>query len=329
VVCGGLWGDEGKGKVVAYLALADKPAVIARAGVGPNAGHTIYVSGQKYVMRQVPCGFVESSSRLLIGAGVLVDPDVTLDEVERLAIGDRLGIDPQCTVIDPEHREADRERAHLKDVVGTTGTGTGPANEARTARRARIARDEPRLAGFVCDVAAELNGAVRAGHSVIVEGTQGFRLSLYHGDYPFVTSKDTSASAMCADVGLGPTLVDDVLVVFKAFSSRVGNGPMPTEISQELASERGWQEFGSVTGRPRRIGEFDYEQSARAVMVNGATEIAITNLDRRFPAAAGVKEWSALPAEAHSFVDGVESALGVAATILSTGPDVWDTVDRR
>jgi adenylosuccinate synthase len=260
---------------------------------------------------------------------VLVDPDVTLDEVARLGIADRLGIDPQCTVIDPADRETDRERAHLRDVVGTTGTGTGPANEARTARRARIARDEPRLAGFLADVAAELNNAVRSGRDVIVEGTQGLRLSLYHGDYPYVTSKDTSASAMCADVGLGPTLVDEVLVVFKAFASRVGNGPMPTEISQELAAERGWLEFGSVTGRPRRIGEFDYEQSARAVMVNGATEIAITNLDRRFPGSAGVRDWTALPSDARAFVEEVESALDVPASVLSTGPDVWDTIDRR
>jgi adenylosuccinate synthase len=174
-----------------------------------------------------------------------------------------------------------------------------------------------------------LNAAADAGQVVLIEGTQGLRLSLYHGDYPYVTSKDTSAAAMCADVGVGPTKVDDVLVVFKAFASRVGNGPMPTELPTEVALERGWEEYGSVTGRPRRIGEFDYELAARAVMINGATEIAVTNLDRRFPATAGLREFDALPQEARSFVAGIEDRLSVAATILSTGPDAWDTIDRR
>lgn len=329
VVCGGSWGDEGKGKVVAYLALADRPAVIARGGVGPNAGHTIWIDGIKFVMRQVPAGFTAPDARLLIGPGVLVDPDVTLEEATRLGIGGRLGIDLRCALIDPEHKTADKTSEMLRDLVGTTGTGTGPANEARAGRRARLARDEPRLEPYVCDAVAEVNDAVAAGLDVIVEGSQGLGLSLYHGDYPFVTSKDTSASALCADVGLGPTHVTSVLVVFKAFASRVGNGPMPTELPEEEAVARGWEEYGSVTGRRRRIGEFDFVAARRAARIHGATEIAITNLDRRFPEVAGVTRLSGLSAQAEAFVGEIEEALGVPATILSTGQEMSAVVDRR
>lgn len=330
VVAGGLWGDEGKGKVVAYLALRDEPAIIARGGVGPNAGHTVFVEGRKYVMRQVPVGFVQRKARLLIGPGVLVDPEVTLDEVARLKIKPgRLGIDGACTVIEPEHRREDQSRSHLVDVVGTTGTGTGPANEARVGRRARLARDDSQLAPYIADVAAEVGAAIAAGDQVLVEGSQGLGLSLYHGDYPYCTSKDTSASALCADVGLGPTNVANVVVVLKAYASRVGNGPFPTELDPAEVEIRGWAEFGAVTGRPRRIGEFDYERSARAVMISGATDLAITNLDRRFPGAAGVRDLEGLPPEARAFVDGIEERLAVPATLLSTGPDAWEMIDRR
>jgi adenylosuccinate synthase len=330
IVTGGFWGDEGKGKVVAYLALTDEPPVIARAGVGPNAGHTVFVDGTKYVLRQVPVGFLQRRARLLIGAGVLVDPDVALAEVDRLAIPPaHLGIDRACTVILPEHRDADRASAHLREVVGTTGTGTGPANAARIERTARLAQDEPRLAPFLADVALELNQAIDRGDNVLIEGTQGFGLSLLHGDYPFVTTKDTTAAACCMDVGIGPTRVTDVLVVFKAYASRVGHGPMPTELPPGVAAERNWEEVGAVTGRQRRIGEFDFEHAARAVMINGATALAVTNLDRRFPDAAGCTELEGLPSAARAFVDAVEDRLGRPITLVSTGADVDDMIDRR
>jgi len=330
IVGGGFWGDEGKGKVVAYLALADRPPVVARAGVGPNAGHTILMDGRKVVMRQLPVGYVHRGARLLIGAGVLVDPEVTLAEIDRLDVDPaRLGIDPLCTIIESAHVVDDRGRDHLREVVGTTGTGTGPANEARAARRARLARDEPLLAGLLADVSAEVNGAIDAGDAVLIEGTQGFGLSLYHGDYPFVTSKDTTAAAFCMDVGVGPTRIDEVVLVFKAFASRVGEGPFPTELPRELAAARGWEEFGAVTGRPRRIGEFDFERASRAIMVNGATQLALTNLDRRFPDAAGLERLEALPTEARRFVDEVEARLRRPVTLVSTGPEVRAMIDRR
>lgn len=330
ILAGGFWGDEGKGKVVAYLARTDQPPVIARAGVGPNAGHTIYVDGAKHVLRQVPVGFIAPTARLLIGAGVLVDPQVTLEEVSRLGIEPRrLGIDSRCTVIDAEHRATDQSVAHLVEVVGTTGSGSGPANAARANRTARLARDEPSLAPFLADVATEVNEAADRGDDVLVEGTQGFGLSLYYGDYPFVTSKDTTAAAFCMDVGLGPTRVDEVLVVFKAFASRVGEGPMPTQLDPAEVAARGWEERGAVTGRIRRIGEFDFEHAARAVRINGATLLALTNLDRRFPAAAGVRDLAKLPTDARAFVDKIEDQLARPVVLVSTGPDVAEMVDRR
>jgi adenylosuccinate synthase len=330
IVTGGFWGDEGKGKVVAYLARRDRPPVVARAGVGPNAGHTVFLDGEKHVVRQIPVAVLEPSARLLIGPGVLVDPEVTLDEVERFGVSARrLGIDARCTVIEPEHRQADRERSFLRDVVGTTGSGCGPAQEARTARAARLAADEPRLAPYLADVPLELGRAIGAGRDVLVEGTQGFGLSLYHGDYPFVTSKDTTASTFCADVGIGPTQVSEVLVVFKAYASRVGEGPLPTQLPDGEVAARGWEEFGAVTGRARRIGEFDFDHARRAVMINGATALALTNLDRRYHAAAGATSWHDLPDEARAFVRQVEDELERPVALVSTGAEVASMIDRR
>jgi adenylosuccinate synthase len=329
VVAGGFWGDEGKGKIAAYLSLTRKPTFVARAGVGPNAGHTVVWQSHKHVMRLVPAGFLEPTCRLLIGAGVLIDPDVLIAEVERLAIHDgRLGVDPHCAVITPDHIQRDRTDEHLARQVGTTGTGTGPANQDRAARRAPLARDLPQLVDYLQDVPKLLNEAAARGDDILVEGSQGFALSLYYGDYPYVTSKDTTVGSLAADVGLAPRRLDEVVIVFKSYASRVGEGPFATELPQAEAERRGWQEFGAVTGRPRRIGEFDFDLAARAVMINGATQIALTNLDRRFRGASGARRWTDLPAEAQDFVRQVESRLSVPVTLVSTGAEVEDMVER-
>lgn len=329
IIAGGFWGDEGKGKISAYLALADRPAIVARAGVGPNAGHTVYYKGQKIVMRQLPGGFVNSSSRLLIGAGVLVNPEVLLNEIETLEVADRVGVDPHCAIIEPEHIEQDRGSKHLSEKVGTTGTGCGPANEARARRQVKLARQIEALRPYLADVAAEVNAAVRQGQNVLIEGSQGFGLSLFHGDYPYVTSKDVTASSFAADVGLGPTRVDEVVVVYKAYASRVGAGPFPTEMPRQEVEELGWEEFGAVTGRPRRIGEFDYDVARRSAMINGATQVAVTNLDRRFKEAFAATRLEDLPAEARKFIDGIQEAIGVPVALISTGPDLEHTIDLR
>ncbi|MEM2878491.1 MAG: adenylosuccinate synthetase [Candidatus Hadarchaeales archaeon] len=329
IVAGGQWGDEGKGKIIAYLALKDRPDIIARSGVGPNAGHTVYWNGKKFGLRQIPCGFVYSDTRLLIGPGVLVNPKVLIDEVELTGSKNRIGVDGGCAIIEPQHINEDMSSDYLKETIGTTGTGCGPANVARVNRKVRLARDVPELKDFIADVPLEVNQAIDSDKNVLIEGTQGFGLSLYHGTYPYVTSKDTSASSLAADVGVGPTKIDDVMLVFKAYVSRVGAGPFPTEIPVEKAEEMGIVEFGTVTGRRRRIGTFDFNLAKRAVMINGATQIAITCIDRMFKGASGSKSWNSLPSDAKKFVENVENELKIPVTIVSTGADLENIIDMR
>ena len=329
VIAGGQFGDEGKGKVVAYLALHDKPRIVVRAGVGPNAGHTVIWRGKKFGLRQVPCGFVYEGARLLIGPGVLINPEVTLKEVEETGIGGRFGIDRQCAIIEAHHIEQDRTSEHLKGKIGSTGTGCGPANVERVSRVAKLAKDIPELRRFLADVPREVNEAIEGGEPVMVEGSQGFGLSLLHGTYPYVTSKDTSASTLAADVGVGPTKVNEVMLVFKAYVSRVGAGPFPTEMPPEKAEELGIIEYGTVTQRRRRIGEFDFELARRSVMINGATQIALTCLDRLFRSCRGARSIDGLTPEARAFVEKLEDELGVPVMLISTGPDIWDTIDLR
>ena len=329
IIAGGQFGDEGKGKIVAYLALRDKPKIVARAGVGPNAGHTVYYRGKKFGLRQIPSGFVYDGARLLIGPGVLINPEVVLKEAELTGASDRLGVDRRCTVIETQHIEQDRSSEHLKRKIGTTGTGCGPANVARVNRTAKLAEDVPELKRFLADVPKEVNDSISRGDPVLIEGTQGFGLSLVHGTYPYVTSKDISAGTLAADVGVGPTKVDDVMLVFKAYVSRVGAGPFPTEIPQEKAEGLGIVEFGTVTGRRRRIGMFDFDMAKRAVMINGATQLTITCMDRLFKGASGVRDWGQLPSEAKEFVEKIERELGVPVTIISTGSGLDNIIDRR
>jgi len=329
IIAGGQFGDEGKGKIVAYLALHDKPKIVARAGVGPNAGHTVHFRGKKFGLRQIPCGFVYEGARMLIGPGVLVNPEVLLKEVAETGVGDRLGVDGHCAIIEPDHIEQDRTSAHLKEIIGTTGTGCGPANVARVNRVARLAESVQGLRQFIANVPQEINDALSRGEKVMLEGSQGFGLSLFHGTYPYVTSKDTGASAIASDVGVGPTKIDDVMLVFKAYVSRVGAGPFATEIPQEKAEELGIVEFGTVTGRRRRIGTFDFELAKRAAMINGATQIVITCLDRLFKGCAGAKKFEQLSDDAKEFIGRVENELGVPITILSVGQGIDDVIDMR
>ena len=330
VVCG-FFGDTGKGKVISYLALKDDIDIAVRGGVGPNACHTVVFKGRKYEMRMLPSAFVNERCRLLIGPGVLVDPEVFLREVEMVKAHGRAGLDPQCAIIEPKHKEMDR-RGHLREKIVTMGSGCGPCNADRAMRVAKLARDEPRLKPYLTDVPLEVNQALDEGKKVILEGTQGTFLSLYHGTYPYVTSKDVTASAVCSDVGVGPTRVDDVIVVFKAFVTRVSPGPLPGELSQEEARRRGWVEIetvGPLAGQMRRVAPFNFDLARRAVMLNGATQIALTKIDVLFPECKGAREFDELSADAKKFVLKVEEELKVPVTLIGTGPEVEEMVDRR
>ena len=192
-----------------------------------------------------------------------------------------------------------------------------------------MAKDIESLQRYLTDVPLEINSALDKNENVLIEGTQGTHLSLWHGTYPFVTTKDVTASGICADVGIGPKRIDDVIVVFKSYLTRVGTGPMNDELSPEETSKKGWEEFGTVTGRLRRAAEFDYDLARRAIMLSSANQISLTKLDVRFPSCAGVQSIDELDSESKSFIKNIEEKLGVPVTLVGTGAGVNDIIDLR
>jgi len=327
VVAGGFWGDEGKGKIVSYLALHDKVDVCVRTG-SVNAAHTIWYQGKRYALHMVPGGFVNEKCRLLIAPGANVHVGQFLKEVDETNVKNRIGVDNQASIIEEKHSTQDKTSAHLKGL-GTTGWGVGPAIEERVRRTAKLARDIPELKHYLADVGAEVNNALDRKKQVLLEGTQGMLLSFFHGAYPYVTGRDTSASAICSEAGVGPTRVDDVLLVLKSFVTRVGTGPLPGEISKEEAIKRGWFETAAGTGRDRRAAPFNFELARRSVMINGATQIALTKLDAVYPGCKGARTFDEVPRDAKQFVDKVEKETGVPVVFIGTGPDALDLIDRR
>ena len=328
VVIGGFFGDEGKGKIISYLALHDKPVIVVRGGAGPNAGHTIKDGDKIYKVRMLPSGFLNKDAKVMVGPGVVVNPDVLLKEVNDFGVEGRAFLDFNCGIIEKSHRDADSQ-GRLKEKIGSTGSGTGPANAERAMRTLKLAKEIEQLKPYLIDVPLEVNSALDRNENVLIEGTQGTHLSLWHGTYPFVTTKDVTASGICADVGVGPKKVDDVIVVFKAYLTRVGTGPMPGELSEEETSQLGWEEFGTVTGRLRRAAEFDFELAKRAVMLSSANQISITKLDVRFPKCAGITSYNELEEDAKSFIKNIEEELGVKVTLIGTGPSINDVIDLR
>ncbi len=329
VLVGGQWGDEGKGKIISYLCRQDNYDVIARSGVGPNAGHTVVYQGRKYPLRLIPSGFLQKKAKLFIGAGILINPEVILKEIDTLSLHKRIGIDYRCGIIEPEHIERDRSSGHLAGKIGSTGTGCGPANMDRAKRVLKQAKDVEELKPYLTDVPEDINSAVEDGKKVLVESSQGFGLSLYYGTYPYVTSKDTTASMALVDVGIGPRRVKDVIVVFKTFPTRVGEGPFPTAMSEEEAERLGIVEYGTVTGRRRRVGHFDFKLARYAAMINSASQIALTCVDYFGEENKGVRSLDELTREAREFVETVEKKVNVPVTLISTGPDLEDTIDIR
>ena len=329
IIVGGFFGDEGKGKVVAHIAHKDKPVIISRGGVGPNAGHTVQVGNKEYGVRMVPSGFVYKDAKLCIGSGVLVDPRVLKHEVESLGVKGRVFVDFRCGVITEDHISRDKGSTHLAKKIGSTGSGCGPANADRVMRLSPQAKDIPELADYLLDVPKAIDGALKKEEVVLLEGTQGFGISLYYGTYPFVTSKDTSASQIAADNGVGPTKIDDVIVVFKAYPTRVGEGPFFTEMSAEKSDAMGIQEFGTVTHRKRRIGGWDGEMAKYSAMINGCTKAAITGIDRIDNACFGLTEFGKLTKKAKDFVKNAENDIGCPVVLISTGPEISQIIDLR
>ena len=328
VIVGGFFGDEGKGKIVAYLARKEKADIAVRGGVGPNAGHTVVFNGKKYKTRMLPSALLSDHTRLMIGPGVLINVNVLLEEIKNFGTKDRTFVDPQCGIIGSNHIDKDATDPNLKKI-GTTGTGTGPANADRALRKVFLARDSFELSEYLQDIPNIVNSSIESEKSVLVEGTQGTFLSLYHGSYPYVTSKDVTASAICSDVGIGPKKVSEVMLVFKAYVTRVGSGPLVGELGQEETTLKGWTEYGSVTGRLRRASPFNFELAKRSIMLNSATQAALTKLDIVFPSDAGKKKFNELSHEAKKFVNRIEDEIGLKVTLIGTGQEIDDIIDRR
>ena len=329
VIVGGFYGDEGKGKIIAYLSLKDNPKIAVRGGVGANAGHTFVHNNQTYKVRMLPSAVLNPETQLLIGAGVLITPEVLIDESRKYNAENRTIIDNHCGVIDESHIKSDKENSHLKNTIGTTGTGTGPANSDRALRILNLAKNVDSLKKYLGNVSDIVNESIDKSQSVLIEGTQGTFLSLYHGDYPFVTSKDVTASGICSDVGIGPKKVDDVILVFKAYVTRVGGGPLENEISPDEAAKLGWVEYGSVTGRQRRASPFNLELAKKSIKINSATQLAVTKLDVVFPECAGLTEYSKLTSKPRQFIENIEANLGVKVVLIGTGAEINQIIDRR
>lgn len=323
IVIGGFWGDEGKGKVTSYLASKENIDAVVRAGVGPNAGHTVVHEGKTYKLRLIPSGFFCKRSKIFISAGVLINEEVFLKEIGDTGIEGRIFIDEHTGVITEDHINKEKESSHLMGKIGSTGSGCGPAQVDRVMRRLKLAKDYDTLKPYITNVSEEVNDILDAGGHVLVEGSQATYLSLYHGTYPYVTSKDVTASGAISDIGVGPMRVTDVIIVFKAFITRVGTGYLEGELDPDEVVKRGWQEYGTVTGRLRRAAPFNYDLAKRAVRINGATKIAITKMDILYPELKGstsITDLEKIP-DALEFIKRIEEATGVPVTYVSTGPE--------
>lgn len=317
VIVGGQFGSEGKGKVAYIMAKHAQAQIAVRVG-GSNSGHTVHDDyGRKYTFRHLPTAALLPDVLCVLGPGSLIDPEIVRDELERIALPpERLRIDPMAFVITEEHKISDAVSG-LGTRIGSTMSGTGPALRDRIDRRsdANLAHRHPFLRRFVAGPIRDLlRQSLDCGNRIILEGTQGFGLSnLQSPDYPFVTSRDTTASAFVSEAALSPLDVDEVVLVIRAHPIRVaGNsGPLPretdwTEIGR-LAGRPKLMEHTSVTQRQRRVGHFDGAIVRAAIAANAPTSIVLNHVDY-------------LGAEIADFLEDVEASIGRAVDWLGTSP---------
>ncbi len=329
VIVGAQWGDEGKGKIVDFL--TEKAAVVARYQGGHNAGHTVVINNEKYILHLIPSGILHKRKKCIIGNGVVIAPDALISEIDGLKkrgidTDGNLLISKNAHVIMPYHTAIEKENENKKGnkKIGTTGRGIGPSYTDKVARhgirmmelltpnvfkeklsanlstinfllenfyktaplKADAIYDEymryaERLSRYIADTDVIINNKIDSGENVLFEGAQGTLLDIDHGTYPFVTSSNTIAGGACTGLGVGPTKINRVLGIVKAYTTRVGEGPFPTELKDELGEsirQKGG-EFGATTGRPRRCGWLDIVILKYAIRINGLTGIALTKMD--------------------------------------------------
>ncbi len=327
VLLGLQWGDEGKGKVVDYL--APKYNVVARFQGGPNAGHTLEFDGHKHVLHQIPSGIFRENIKNIIGNGVVLDPVVFKKEIEGLAkfeinLKDNLFISKKTQLILPTHKllDAAYEKSKGKDKIGSTLKGIGPSYQDKIARnglrvgdilapgfeeryRNLVSKHESTLGHyeFEYDLAeAEapffeaieflrefklvnseylINKSIQSSETILAEGAQGSLLDIDFGSYPYVTSSNTMTAGACTGLGVAPQNIGEVYGIFKAYCTRVGGGPFPTELFDEIgvAVQKEGNEFGATTGRARRCGWLDLPALKYAIMINGVTQLFMMKAD--------------------------------------------------
>lgn len=336
IVVGGQFGSEGKGKVAALLAGSSAEPWVVRCG-GPNSGHTVWRRGEELVLRQLPTAALHPSSTVLLAAGCAIEEQILLEEISMVRLSrDRVIIDPRAVLVE----SCDREQ-ELPDTarIASTASGTNSAWIRRMRRRAddvRLAINSRQLQTYarVEAVAPLLHSCLIGNRDVIVEGTQGFGLSLLHGeDYPYVTARDTTAAGFCAEVGLSPRHIDYVVLVVRTFPIRVGgnSGPLNGEIDwSEIQNISGAPqlepELTSVTRRVRRVGRFDFGAVSRACCYNRPTSLALMGVDRLDHANRSIQDPMRLSGLARDFMERLEREMNVPVEWVGTGFRTEDAI---
>lgn len=339
ILVGLQFGSEGKGAVVSRI--AHEYAGSVRVGA-PNAGHSIEYHGKIYKMRTIPCAWINPTCKLFIGAGGMVDVDLLHKELSEIPADarERLMVDINATIL--THEDANNERdAKMYETIGSTTEGVGLA-QARKVRRQHgqsfIALNVRDLTEFLGSVSTKLNDMVDSNEAILIEGTQGYGLSLNHGYYPFVTSRDVLAASMLSDCGLAPATVRNVIGVMRTYPIRVhGNsGPMGAEelTWAQVTEESGYGRTGekleektTVTQRIRRVSRINWDMLQMAVRANRCTGLAVTFLDYIDSQDRGKRSWNALTAKSREFIRETERRLQTPVIYAGTGPNVADMID--
>ena len=345
VLVGGQYGSEGKGNIADYL--SPEYDVLMRVG-GPNAGHKVY-EAPPYTHISLPCGTRNSESQtLLIGPGAVIEPAKLLKEIRDCKVeASRLIVDEQAVIVLPEDREW--EEQNLKSEIGSTAQGVGRATARRVTNRFRdkracmLAKDVGpeyiELRPYLGKTAERLEQAYSSGEKILLEGTQGTGLSIFHGDYPSVTSRDTTVAGCLSEAGIGPRRVNRIVLVCRTYPIRVGgkSGDFSKEIDWETVSERSGipvgelqsHEVGSVSGKQRRVGEFDWKMLQRACHLNSPTDIALTFVDYLDKKNSEAIRFDQLQTETMTFIEDIEMVSGVPCSLIGNGFDYKCVIDRR
>ncbi len=328
IVVGGQYGSEGKGKVAHYLAKEKNANVAVRVG-GTNSGHTVVDdNGKEIVFRMLPTASILNNVQCILPAGSYIDLDILFKEVELAGIDhERLKIDPNSVIITNRHKKMESESGLEK--IGSTISGTGAAFASRANRISEtlLAKDEPRLKKYILNTKSYMRNQINAGNHIIVEGTQGYGLSVLHSDYyPYATSRDTTAAGFLSEVGLSPFDIENIVLVIRAFPIRVAgaSGPLQNEIdwdtvTAESKSPRKIIEYTSTTKRIRRVGRFDADIVNKAIIANKPNLIVLNHLDYIDSLCFGKED---LTEPVLNFVNNIQKSIDNKLTFIGTGPSV-------